>query len=178
MNDEGMICSPGWFKTDERAAVTRFSEPLYQDRPLSVLFLVKDQSLFTPYSTLRALLASPSLIMARVTSFSYGKVIDEWLKTSSIQQLAIDQDPSRIPHLLQLKRANFALIAPETLTTLLKDTGVNPALFATTYYPDSPPGNQRYIMCSRSVPDSVLDRINQQLSMRRGSTSEVDDSAH
>ena len=60
MNNEGGICSPGWFKTDERAAVTRFSEPLYQDRPLSVLFLVKEESLFTPYSTLRALLASPS----------------------------------------------------------------------------------------------------------------------
>lgn len=154
------ICSTGWFRNAERVAFARFTEEIYQDRPLVVLTSRERHPVLRRFKSLPELLASPDLRFARIDSFSYGDEIDHWLKKYNTPSIGVNSKIDALPRLILLRRADYMLIAPEAYRTVLEEARVKESEFRILELENSPPGNRRYIICSRAVPQSVIQRLN------------------
>lgn len=158
--DRVPICSIGWFRTSERESFARFSLPIYRDRPLVLLTTTDKAALFKRHRTLREVFADTSLVMAQVASFSYGEAIDRMQKEILVRNLTVSTTQQVLPRLILHGRASYMLVAPEEVPTLLSSAGVDPDRFVSLSMDDIPAGNLRYLMFSKSLPESTLQRIN------------------
>lgn len=159
-SDREPTCSIGWFKTAEREAFARFSLPIYRDRPLVLLTTADKAHLFSRHKTLRSVFADNSLVMAQVASFSYGEAVDRMQKEILVRNLTVSSSQKVLPKLILQGRASYMLVAPEEVPTLLRLAEVDADRFAVLTMEDIPAGNLRYLICSKSVPESALERIN------------------
>ncbi|GAB6112074.1 substrate-binding periplasmic protein [Desulfomicrobium salsuginis] len=158
--DSGPTCSIGWFKTPERETFATFSLPIYRDQPLVLLTTTDKAHLFSRHTTLRDVLADRSLIMAQVASFSYGEAVDRMQKEILVRSLTVSSSQKVLPKLILQGRAAYMLVAPEEVPTLLRLAEVDAGRFTTLTMQDIPAGNLRYLIFTKSVPDSTLQRIN------------------
>jgi uncharacterized protein (TIGR02285 family) len=159
---EDAMCALGWFKRPERESYASFTDPIYQDRP-AVVVARKDDARFADGMSLHDSFKDPARTLIVKTGYSYGAVIDEWLKA-----LQPDAEVSSVGNELMLgmiaqNRADYAIMAPEEAEDLL---GSRPEL-GTSLHPvqlnDAPAGELRYLMCSQATPADVIARINKAL---------------
>lgn len=159
-SDREPTCSIGWFKTSERETFARFSLPIYRDQPPVLLTTTDKAHLFGRHKTLRDVFADHSLVMAQVASFSYGEAVDRMQKEILVRSLTVSSSQKVLPKLILQGRASYMIVAPEEVPTLLRLAEVDAGSFTTLPLEDIPAGNLRYLICSRSVPESTLERIN------------------
>lgn len=159
--DRDASCSVGWFKTAAREQFSRFSLPIYRNLPLEVLTLRKMMERLANKRTLADIFADETLTIAVLKDFSYGEQVDGWLKRAHAQRFEVVGRQQQLPQLIARGRADYMLVAPEEADTLLQDAKVDPREFAAIEPADSPPGNLRYLICSRRVPVETIARLNQ-----------------
>ena len=157
------VCSIGWFKNKERESFAKFSLPIYQDKPLVVLTIRSKQHLFEHHATIKDIFSDRSLTLAKIDSFSYGTIMDEWINKYSPPIHELSSDQSMLPRLILSSRASYMLIAPEEISMMLKKAGFDENRFVSMTRSDIPPGNRRYIIFSKAVEDSLIERINQSI---------------
>jgi len=153
-------CSIGWFRTPERDRFAKFSLPIYRNRPIVVVTIKENSSLFTRYSTLYQLFTDRSLVMGNISSFSYGNYIDRLMKDLNPPVHEIPTRRGMLPALIKKKRAHYLLSAPEEVETLIHGEGLRSEDFMTIVMNDIPEGNKRYLMFSMSVSNETISRIN------------------
>jgi len=153
--------SLGWFKTPEREQYAFFSLPIYVNRPVGVFFLRENESRFRPYSTLEGMLQSGQFVLGRVQGFSEGAQLDAMLEKYKGKTLQVAADSVRLLKMLESKRFDFMLVAPEEADTLLEAAQASKKNFMLRAMSDIPQGNLRYIMYSRAVPQDLIRRIDQ-----------------
>ena len=153
--------SLGWFKTPEREQFALFSLPIYVNRPVGVFFLREDESRFSPYSTLEGLLKSGQFVLGRVQGFSEGPQLDAMLEKYRDKTVQVATDSVRLLKMLECRRFDFMLIAPEEADTLLEAAQAPREKFAMRAMTDIPQGNIRYIMYSKAVSQDLIRRIDQ-----------------
>ena len=158
-NDHALWCSIGWFRTPERETFAKFSLPIYRDRRLVLLTTRDKTELFGGHRTLREVFLDRSLIMAQMASFSYGAFVDALQQDTLARSMTISTTTNVLPRLIAQNRAHYMLLAPEEVATLLASAEADPGLFVTLELDDIPPGNLRYLMFSRCVPDETIARI-------------------
>jgi ABC-type amino acid transport substrate-binding protein len=159
----GPACSGGWFKTEERARYAKFTKPFYRE---TTAIGIAAKSLAVPPGTRVAdLLAGPATLVV-IDGYSYGRYLD-----SLIQQ----KDPKQILRLTRPDRTMFDMVISGHADLVLTNEddaaaaatlGVGGPDYPILHFPDIPQGDTRYIMCSRSVPDEVIDRLNQAIDFR------------
>ncbi|NOX34084.1 MAG: transporter substrate-binding domain-containing protein [Deltaproteobacteria bacterium] len=157
------VCSIGWFKNKKREAFAKFSLPIYRNRPMVLLTTRSKQHLFERHNTIKDVFSDRSLILAKIDSFSYGVIIDTWINTYGTAIHGIASNQSLLPRLINRDRASYMLIAPEEISVMLQKANLDENLFVSISKPDIPPGNRRYIIFSKSVKDSLIERINQSI---------------
>lgn len=157
--DRGRACGLGWFKNPERETFAKFTRALYHDRPMVVVARSAD-SRFGRTLTVARLFTDKSLTLLVKNSYSYGAEIDE--KIASLKP-RLREDSSENRTMLQMisrQRVDYMVMAEEEATDLLASPDIGQGL-AIYHLDDAPPGQYRYLMCARSVPDDVIARINQ-----------------
>lgn len=154
------VCSIGWFKTPERESYATFSLPIYRDRPLVILTSRDRAAAFRSHDRLEEVFADPSLVLARVASFSFGQRVDSMLEEHPARSLTVSSTQSVLPLLILEGRVSYMLVAPEEIDTLLHSAGVDPALFVQLRMHDIPAGNLRHLVFNRGVPDEVMRKVN------------------
>ncbi|MCF6179958.1 MAG: transporter substrate-binding domain-containing protein [Geopsychrobacter sp.] len=156
-------CSVGWFKKPEREEYAKFSLPIYQNKPIVILTTKKQRQRFADYSTLHEVFSDRTLIMATMSAFSYGDVIDQLLTDLRPQTHEISSEQSILPKLLLKGRVAYMLTAPEEIGMLVRSAGLNLSDFVSLPMSDIPAGNKRYLMCSKGVGDDIIDRLNRSI---------------
>jgi polar amino acid transport system substrate-binding protein len=160
--------SLGWFKTPEREQFALYSLPIYVNRPVGVFFLRENEDKFAPYDTLEGLLQSGRFLFGRVQGFSEGALLDDMLERHMDKTVQAATDSVRLLKMLESRRFDFMLVAPEEVDVLLKAAEAPKENFMLKAMNDIPRGNSRYIIYSKSVPADLIRRIDQAIVTKIG----------
>lgn len=181
IQDGEPACSVGWFQNPQREAFARFSDPIYHNRPLVVLFRWHARQQFAGLDSVSDLLSRRDLVWGTVDSFTYGQHVETLRAALHPRTMSASVSQGQLLGMLALGRFDYLLISPEELDALgqsgeivagdlaLPEPGVDLDTvgsqtqrgdFGTLRLRDMPPGTPRRIMCSRSVPEEVIARLN------------------
>jgi uncharacterized protein (TIGR02285 family) len=158
--DEGKACGLGWFKRPERETFAKFSTAIYHDLPTIVVARDKDQR-FAGTPSLDALFADKSLILLTKTGYSYGGIIDQKIAEQKPKARADASDNRIMLGMVSRERVDYMIMAEEEAKEMLSQADFAGSGLAIFHLADPPAGEYRYLMCSKSVPDDVIGRINQ-----------------
>lgn len=152
-------CAIGWFKNPDREKYAKFSEYIYQDKPLIALARTDNEKI-SHHRTLSALLNDQSLILARKLGFSLGSVVDGLLEKTQARIIITPQDNTGMTRMLIGRRFDYMLMSPEEGEYLISKLGIVSEDVVMIKLRDLPPGNKRYILCSQKVSDENIERLN------------------
>jgi len=147
----GLDCGLGWFRTEAREALGRYSAPLYRDRPFAAL--VRDAAQIPPGQTARQLLADRRLRLLVKEGYSYGRFFDNLIERLEPIRERTHVEPMQMNLMLRTGRADWMILSPEEAQAQVGD-GLS--LYP---LPDMPPGPTRHLYCSRVVPADWIVRV-------------------
>ena len=160
-------CIIGWFKTDEREAVGRFSVPLYQDKPMIAVTRAGVADIKSEILIERFLCDSKFTLLVK-DGYSYGAYIDEKIEKWKPKLETTTGDNMDMLHMIEAGRADYFFITQEEADDLIRASGYPVDAFRYIRFSDMPPGNERYLICSKQVPEEVMQVINDALIKVRG----------
>jgi uncharacterized protein (TIGR02285 family) len=152
-------CAVGTYQTAERSAFAKFSKPFFFDKPLVIVTLKKNEAVIRKHASLAALTADTRLKVGLLEGFSYGPRIDavvarmhgnvDRIAGSSMQNLSK----------LMLGRFDYTVGAANETPRGVDGNEVDARELALIEFPDMAPGATRHFMCSASVDDTVIRRL-------------------
>jgi uncharacterized protein (TIGR02285 family) len=157
--DEGMACGLGWFKRPDREAFAKFSAPIYHDLPTAVVARADDKR-FAGSPSLDALFRDQSLTLLTKTGYSYGVEIDAKIADLKPNARADASDNRIMLGMVGKSRVDYMIMAEEEAKDLLSQAEFAQAGLAIYHLANPPVGEYRYLMCSQSVPDALIEKIN------------------
>ncbi|HEX5683005.1 MAG TPA: transporter substrate-binding domain-containing protein [Ideonella sp.] len=155
-------CAVGWFKNPERELHFKFSKPIYRDKPTVALARAD----YTQASaTLADTLRQPGLQVLIKDGFSYGPLIDQLLIQSKVERIVTSADSVPMIRMVAAQRAHFMFAAEEEAAYLVEQAGVPTTQLRTLRFTDLPHGERRHILCSKTVPDELIERLNKAITV-------------
>ncbi|TDR82113.1 hypothetical protein [Paludibacterium purpuratum] len=152
-------CSVGWFKNAERVRFAKFTKPIYRDRP-TIGLINTASTIPRPPIALAALLQNTQLRVLIKEGYSYGPYVDRLLQKSKAVPVPTSMDNLVMVRMVALRHADMMFAAEEEAAVLLQQSGIDAARFRILHFTDMPDGEQRYLLCSRAVPDQVIRSLN------------------
>ncbi len=165
-DNQNSVCAVGWFKNPERETFAKFSEYIYQNKPLIALSRA-DNLAVSKNQTLHALLNERSLKLVRKLGFSFGSTVDGLLEELKPTTISTTQDNIGMTRMLIGRRFDYMLISPEEGEYLINKLGIIRDDVIMIDLQDLPPGNKRYILCSQSVSDDNIEKLNREIRAAR-----------
>ena len=162
--NQGAYCVVGWYKTAERLAFGKYTKPIYRNGP--VVALARRQFAFGPVRTVEDALSAPGLRLLVRAKYSYGARIDGALKRIMPDTFASALPNSRLVEKLVAGRADLMFASEEEAAVLLHHLGAQASELQVLHFSDLMPGLERHIVCSRSVPDEIIERLNQAITFK------------
>lgn len=162
--NDPMSCALGLFKNAERSRFAKYSEAIFhdQDRP-SIILAHRDFKLPASLDLLQALSQPGGRLLKKETA-SYGQTIDDAIAKSQVQVVTTTVESRNMAKMIVARRADFIFVSVEEAQQLMKTIANGDQLYI--YTPRGMPQVQdRYLMCSKSVPDDLLMRFNQAISL-------------
>jgi uncharacterized protein (TIGR02285 family) len=158
--DEGKACGLGWFKRPEREEFAKFSTAIYRDLPTIVVARAQDRR-FAGTPSIDALFADKALTLLTKTGYSYGAELDAKIADQKPNARADASDNRIMLGMVSRERVDYMIMAEEEARDLLSQPDFADAGLAIFHLADPPAGEYRYLMCSKSVPDDLIARIDQ-----------------
>jgi polar amino acid transport system substrate-binding protein len=157
----GLHCGIGWFRNAERAALGKFSKPLYRERPFGALAR-GDSPLRTGQSSAEALaLAGDTLLVKE--GYSYGAQFDRLIAARASPPQKTSAETQQMLRMLLAGRAGWIIVTPEEAQVLRQEAGAAAQSLRSVAFSDIAAGETRHLYCNRAVPDAWLARIDQAL---------------
>ena len=157
-------CFVGWFKTREREAIGKFTLAIHQDQPLEVVTYSANKNFPKSQISLTTLFNRTDLLLMVKMGYRYGKPIDEMIKTLKPTKVVLSTNNEKMMQFLLLKRADYMFMSSLEAQGLLKYLDIPAHTIKRIVLSDIASGNQRYIWCSRKVPDSYITSLNRVIS--------------
>ncbi len=157
-----ITCGLGWFKRPEREAFALFSAPIYRDQP-TVVVARQGDARFADRMSLQDSFRDASRKLIVKTGYSYGATIDGWIEELQPHSESSAGANDQLLGMIALERADYAIMAPEEADYLLATVPELGASLRTVTLADAPAGELRYLMCSRTTPPEVIERISRAL---------------
>lgn len=154
-----IVCALGWFRRPEREAFALFSQPIYHDQP-AIIVARKDDDRFADEVSLENSFRDPSRELLVKTGYSYGATIDAWIKELQPPTNKSSGANDALLRMVALKRADYAIMAPEEADRLLSAVPELGAALRAVPLSDAPEGELRHLMCSKATPPGTIERIN------------------
>ncbi len=151
-------CAAGWFKNAEREKFANYSKPIYRDKP-QVIVMRADNEKVMRHSSLRNLFADPGLKFGAKLGYSYGGFIDSLIDELNPKVMRNTQDNDGMVRMLLGRRFDYFVAAPEEFASLAVRLGIAGEDIMSLRMKDIPPGNSRYLMCSKAVPMALIRRF-------------------
>jgi polar amino acid transport system substrate-binding protein len=161
---EGLHCGVGWFRNAERAALGKFSKPLYRDRPFGALAR-SDSPLRAGLRCAEAMaLAGEALLVKE--GYSYGAQLDRLIDMHTPPPAKTSAETQQMLRMLLAGRAGWMIVSPEEAQVLRQEAGAAATALRTVAFTDISAGETRHLYCNRAVPDAWLARIDQALAVQ------------
>ena len=157
---EGDSCGLGWFKRPDREGFAKFTAAIYHDLP-TIVVARADDARFAGTPSIDALFADTALTLLTKTGYSYGTEIDGKIVAQKPNARADASDNRIMLNMVGKARVDYMIMAEEEAKDLLSQADFADAGLAVYHLANPPVGEYRYLMCSKSVPDAVIARINQ-----------------
>ncbi|MBT9596698.1 MAG: transporter substrate-binding domain-containing protein [Vitreoscilla sp.] len=155
-------CAVGWFKNPERELQFKFTKPIYRDRPTVALARSNFHALAP---TLIDTLRQPGLSVLVKDGFSYGPLIDGMLLLARPERVVTSVESVAMVSMIAAQRASFMFAAEEEANYLVEQAGVPLNALKLVRFADVPPGERRYILCSKATPDELIERLNKAINV-------------
>lgn len=154
----GRDCGIGWFRNPQREQFARFSAPIYRDLPWAVI--VGPRFALADGSTLDQLLRAPDRKLLVKDLYSYGPELDARIAQFGGEKVTISGDWTQILGMLRLGRADYMFASQEEGQQLLATAGGAAEGLRLVTLADAPPGEYRYLMCSKQVSEAEIAALN------------------
>jgi polar amino acid transport system substrate-binding protein len=158
-NNRTAYCSVGLFKTAEREKFSRFSQPFFKEGPYVVLSTKKMGDTIKLHHSFNELTKDKSISIVKIDNVSYG-TLDDILNTMSGNVINIPGSYEDVFSMLRFGHGDYMLKLSRGIPERLMSAGFDPNDFAITEFSDLPRETLRYFMCSLSVDDSIIQRLN------------------
>lgn len=152
-------CTLSWYHLPARESYARYTIPVYTDPPHTILATANAAARVKSHATLAALLADTTLTLGVIKGVSYGPELDARLAQSANQ---VSQSTVVTTNALQMLAAGrISYMLADRLVWTHMRTELKELSTVTQYdVPDMPRGLTRHILCSRDVPATLIDRLN------------------
>ena len=158
-DNKGCNCAVGWFKNPEREAFAKYSYAIYQDKP-HIAITRADNDKLQSDMTLDDLLSQPKLKLLVKDSYSYGDFLDDKIAQHHPRVVKATGENINMLKMIHKKHADYFFMAPEESQPLMVSSGLPIEDFKLLTFPDIPAGEKRYILCSRQVEDTIMNKLN------------------
>jgi polar amino acid transport system substrate-binding protein len=152
-------CAVGWYKTPAREAFGNFTLPIFIDSPTMAIARTDNDQIRTG-ETLARTLSNRRLRLLRKDGYSYGKFIDNAIQQSAPREMVTTGDNLSMVKMIHTHRADYFFISKEEAEDLILCSGLPAKDFQVIRFSDIPPGNKRYLICSRKIEEMTLLRLN------------------
>jgi len=158
-DNQKQVCAVGWFKNPKREKFAKFTEFVYQNKPL-IAMVRADNRAVTAHSTLREVMKDRSLRMGRKLGYSYGATVDGLVDELAPTGITTSQGNLGMTRMLIGGRFDYFISSPEEGEYLIDSIGAMGQDVVMVRFEDLPPGNKRYVLCSHSVNDETIEKLN------------------
>lgn len=156
-------CALGLYRTPERERLGKYSRrPIYVSPPQGVLTRA-DSPLLAGVNSFAGLMASPGFTLVLRNGYSYGAGMDRVLAGARSKIIRSPDSSASRARMVLRGLADGSLFTAEEAATLIEQLGAEGTALSLRIFPDTPPGEGRYFFCSRSVPDSTMEALDNAL---------------
>ncbi|MGV7206899.1 hypothetical protein ACLB1G_03475 [Oxalobacteraceae bacterium A2-2] len=151
-------CTIGWFRMPGREQFAKFTKSIYRDKAWIVL--AHPAFAARGHATLEEALRSRETRLLVKDNYTYGAELDRLITRLQPTRAVLTEPTAKLIQLISMGAADLTLLPEEEGSYLLAHAGERAASLRLLHYKDMPAGNERYLMCSKSVPDDVIARLN------------------
>ncbi len=157
-SNKNPICAIGWFKNTNRERFAKFSKHIYQDKPLGIL--THRLTHIKENSDIEKIAQENKFKVLIKESYSYGDFLDGLIKDMIIKKT--DAKNYNMVTMIAKRRADMMFISYEEAMHYLDEHKYKSRI---KFIPLSgmPEGNKRYLICSKSVDDKTIEKINRNI---------------
>lgn len=154
----GSFCAIGWFQTADRQAFAKFTQPIYRDHGWMVL--VRSGLGLDERESLPAVLARPGFRVMVKDKYSYGPEIDALLAQTGAAVAVSTGTTLQMLQSLGAQSVDLIFVSDEEGRYLMTNAIFQSSRLRLLRLAHMPKGESRHIMCSRQVPDALIERLN------------------
>lgn len=158
--NSGQDCMIGMFKKPEREVFARFTKPVYQDQPQVILTAAANEKRFARFASVTDLFNDKSMTLLVKLRYSYGVALDALIERYQPKVLATTDENLLMMKSIKLNQADYMFIAPEEAKVAIAAAGFVDSDFKQIRFKNMPDGEYRRIMCSKNVPDEIINKLN------------------
>lgn len=159
----GLNCTVGWFATPERRQYAKLSKPIYRDRT----WVIVTNAAFAErgIGSLEELTRVRDARVLLKDNYSYGGLepyIKQWrpvMAVSTASTLKMVQSVSK-------GAVDLMFVSEDEGNYIIKQHSGEVSNLRLLQFKDMPHGEERYIMCSKAVPDDVINRLNKAITFK------------
>lgn len=165
--NSGMDCMIGMFKKPERERFAKYSKPVYQDQPQMILTSVDKANRFADHASVVDVFNDKRLVLLVKLGYSYGVSLDAMIdKYQPTLQTTADENLAMIRR-IKLGMADYMFMAPEEASVAIEAAGWKPQDFRQIRFKNMPGGEYRHLLCSKNVPDEVMQKLNAAIKFKK-----------
>ena len=158
-------CAVGWFWTAEREGFAKFTKPIYRDKDWMVL---ANTALAARGDTsLHELLQRPETRIIVKDNYSYGAELDKLLAPRKATLAISTASAGKMVQSISKGVVDMMFISEDEGKYVMAHHPVaETSNLRLLHFKDMPHGPERHIMCSKSVPDDVITRLNKAIAFK------------
>lgn len=158
--NSGQDCMIGMFKKPERELFAKFTKPVYQDQPQVIFTAAANAPRFAKFNSVVDLFNDKSMTLLVKLRYSYGVSLDAMIERYQPTISKTTDENLLMIKTIKFKLADYMFMAPEEAAAAVVAAGFTDSDFKQIKFKNMPDGEYRRIMCSKSVPDDVIAKLN------------------
>lgn len=158
------VCAVGWFRNEERAGFAKFTRPIYRDKDWHVL--ANADFAARGYKTLAEMLEHKETRVLLKDQYIYGDQLDKLIHSYQPTFATSTGSTVKMMQSISMGAADLMFVSEDEGNYLMAHAGAHAPRLRLLHLPDLPHGPERYLMCSRAVPDDIIARLNKVITFK------------
>ncbi|WP_413575483.1 substrate-binding periplasmic protein [Bdellovibrio sp. HCB290] len=151
-------CSAGWFRTPERIKKYKYTEAVQEDGPW---VLIGHKGTIDPKTTTaEEILKNPKLKLLARMNYSMGAYLDSMIVKHKVTTFPVEVGTVNLLEIVKSGRVDYYFMPESEKNYVFKKQKLSESDFVILNLPDLPIDNSRHIICSKKVPDAIIEKLN------------------
>lgn len=153
-------CAVGFYKTAEREQYAKFTKPYYKSQGLVAIAnkSIKKEK----FKTFEEFMKNHTILLKE--NYSYGPEVDGFLQKLKPNKVTTSGEAEQMIQMITQGHGDFMVISREEINYYFNKGSAKKSKLHVMTFPDLPKGLFRYMMCSQSVSNKTLAKLNRSIS--------------